>query len=317
VGQVSPASIHALYQTYLFNFDNAYSATPVWYTKVATVIPSSGEENVYPSMEPLPGLREWVGDRIYHGIAARSYTLRNRKFELSAELDVDKVEDNQAGMFSNFVIPQMGEQSAKWPDDQIRDAMQNGDSSSNVRYQAWDGLTFFNDAHPVSLDNSSLGTYDNLRASTALTGPNVVAIRTAMAAIKKPDGRPGGVRLTDIFVPPALMHTAAQLANAEFTAPTAAFGVNAANVAATNVLKGTFNYHVIDELAGEDTTWYPMDLSKRMKPFIWQSRMAPRLTQLTADKDPNVFREDKLQYGVKARGAAGYYMPFLCFQCTA
>ncbi len=57
---------------------------------------------------------------------------------------------------------------------------------------------------------------------------------------------------------------------------------------------------------GAGTKWYLMDMSRMLKPFIYQERKAPMLTRRDDPDDPNVFDKNAFLYGVDSRGAAGY-----------
>jgi len=52
--------------------------------------------------------------------------------------------------------------------------------------------------------------------------------------------------------------------------------------------------------------WYLMDLSKPLRPFIFQERKKAELVSKTSPNDDNVFWQRKLVWGVDARYAAGY-----------
>jgi len=67
---------------------------------------------------------------------------------------------------------------------------------------------------------------------------------------------------------------------------------------------------VIDQLTAA-ATWYLMDTRRSIKPLIWQNRRSPRLVSRANPQDSNVFNTKQLQWGVDARGAAGYGPFFL------
>jgi len=54
-----------------------------------------------------------------------------------------------------------------------------------------------------------------------------------------------------------------------------------------------------------------MDTRRSIKPLIWQNRRSPRLVSRANPQDSNVFNTKQLQWGVDARGAAGYGPFFL------
>lgn len=56
-------------------------------------------------------------------------------------------------------------------------------------------------------------------------------------------------------------------------------------------------------------TWYLMDVSRALKPILWQERVKPQIQQV-AQSDGSIsyytFKNDAYLYGVRARGNAGY-----------
>lgn len=57
---------------------------------------------------------------------------------------------------------------------------------------------------------------------------------------------------------------------------------------------------------GAGTAWFLLDVSKAIKPLIWQLRKAGEFVSLDRSDDPNVFTKKEFQYGWDGRGNAGY-----------
>ena len=64
--------------------------------------------------------------------------------------------------------------------------------------------------------------------------------------------------------------------------------------------------NVANSDGGAGTKWYLLDMSRMLKPVIYQERKAPMLTRRDDPDDPNVFDKNAFLYGVDCRGAAGY-----------
>ena len=60
------------------------------------------------------------------------------------------------------------------------------------------------------------------------------------------------------------------------------------------------------DLSGNGPTWYVLDTSRALKPLIYQDRKKPNFVAMTAETDPNVFTKAQYEYGVDARGNAGF-----------
>ncbi len=52
--------------------------------------------------------------------------------------------------------------------------------------------------------------------------------------------------------------------------------------------------------------WYLLDVSRAIKPIIYQERIAPDLQQMTKSDDEHVFTADEYRYGVRARSNVGF-----------
>ena len=58
--------------------------------------------------------------------------------------------------------------------------------------------------------------------------------------------------------------------------------------------------------AGATPAWYLVDLSKPLKPLIYQNRKPPQFVAQDRPTDENVFMRGEYRYGVDSRGAAGF-----------
>jgi phage major head subunit gpT-like protein len=68
--------------------------------------------------------------------------------------------------------------------------------------------------------------------------------------------------------------------------------------------------------AGASIAWYLFDVSRAVKPFIFQSRKPVQLTTMDRETDINVFMRRSFLYGVDARYAAAYGMWQLGYKST-
>lgn len=140
-------------QTNLDLLNTAYNAAfkkgftgvaPMW-DRVATLVPSTTDKEAYAWLGQFPRLREWVGDRVIQAIKEDAYTLKNKKFEATAEVPADAIRDDQYGVYSTL-MESYGQAAATHPDEQIFAALQAGDASL-----CFDGQPFFNANHPVGM----------------------------------------------------------------------------------------------------------------------------------------------------------------------
>lgn len=313
---ITPGNLSALRTQYSQIFQEAFLAQDIIWPKLAQLITSKGESETHVWMDRIPQLRKWVGDRYLQNAVLRDYILANDPYELTEELDEYRIKDNKIAAFEP-VVRMMAEQAKKWPDTLLFTATTGvlAAGSSTITY---DGVNFFSASHPVNIDNASLGTQANYAASgRALTPTNFSFARQTMRAYKGADNLPLKVNPTLLVVPPALETAGEQILHEAFIAPAAAFGAGAANVVQSNPLKGTADLLVVDDLAGQDTTWYLLDTSKSIKPFLFQLREAAQFVMKTKPDDPAMFSRHAVQYGVSVRGAAGYGPWFLASSWSA
>ncbi len=76
-------------------FQKAFDQSPTDWQKVAMEVPSNGKENDYSWLSRFPKMREWIGDKVVKSLAAFNYTIRNKDWEATVEVDRNDIEDDQ------------------------------------------------------------------------------------------------------------------------------------------------------------------------------------------------------------------------------
>lgn len=212
---LTPQSLRALTTGYRAQFQQGFSSLGEesdGYAMLATVVPSTTREEAYPWLASMPKVREWLGDRVIHGIGASRFSIVNRKFELTVGVLRDTIEDDTYGTFGPM-MQEMGRASAEHPNELVIEALEDNPL-------CYDGQNLFDTDHPV-LDAN---------------------------------GEPQSV----------------------------------ANV-----------------ISGSEPAWYVMDLSRAIKPLVFQRRRDYSFRSITNLNDERVFMRDEYVYGVDARVAAG------------
>lgn len=289
-------------------YQSGYMGGETTYEQWAQTVTSVSKQTVHGWLDKFPKLREWIGPRDVQNYVAQSYTLTNKKFELTVGVEVDDIDDDQYGLYGP-AAEMMGMQAKEWPDDQLTPVLEAGPSSNT-----YDAVPFFSASHPIDTVNSGAGTQSNLFTTTAFSASAVGTTRSNMRKFKGRDGKPLGMNLRAVMLPAELEQAGLQVANSEFIVAT--FGINAATGSQTNVLRGSFT-PIINPKLTSPTTWYGFDNRWPLKSMIWQLRMAPRFTLKVNPNDDNVFTSDQYLMGVKARGVGGYGLWFMAFQATA
>jgi phage major head subunit gpT-like protein len=310
IAQYGPA-LDALYQ----NFNAAFQEGLVdlldeygrpWWSQVATEMPSDTDEEVHAWIQQIPTVREWLGDRVLNALSESSYRLKNRTFENTVQVSKDRVADRKIGVEAPL-MRMLGYQFAKFPDRTIATELLIGYAAR----KCYDGKAFFADDHPVNVLDAGKGTFDNLRASTALTAANFDTIFAAMAGFKNADGEVLGIVPDTLIVPPQLRTTAHLIAHAAFVPSSAGTATQ------SNPNEGVVGVLVLPELASESTTWYLGKLKGPLKPLLRQVREAPVFDLVFGPDSDHCKKTRQLAWGADCREAFGYTLPQLMVRCTA
>lgn len=103
---------------------------------------STGAAEVYPRLNMLPGLREWVGDRVANSLSQTTFSIINRLFEETISVARTDIEDDKYGMLTP-IAGELGANAGRLPDILIAALMKAGHTTV-----CYDGQNFFDTAHP-------------------------------------------------------------------------------------------------------------------------------------------------------------------------
>ncbi|MBF0249958.1 MAG: Mu-like prophage major head subunit gpT family protein [Alphaproteobacteria bacterium] len=147
---VNRSTLNNLFTSFKTLFLSALGkATPQWQS-VAMLVPSTTKSNDYGWLGKFPNVREWVGDRVVHNIAAHKYTITNKDYELTIGVDRNDIDDDNIGIYSPM-FSEMGDAIMAKPDQLVFDLLKSG--FSNICY---DGQNFFDTDHPVLDENGGV-----------------------------------------------------------------------------------------------------------------------------------------------------------------
>lgn len=293
---VNKGTINSVFISLKTTFNNAFGAAPSVWKKIAMLVPSGSSQNDYAWLSKFPRMREWIGDKNVKALEAFKYTIPNKDFEGTVEVDRNDIEDDNLGIYA----PQAqmaGESAAQLPDEIVMDLV-NGAFVNKCH----DGQYFCDTDHVVAgASVSNKGTKALSIATQAAAQASYGAYRTAMMKFKDDEGRPLNITPNVLLVGPTLGDTA----NALMT-------VDRLEDGKQNLYKNTAAV-VVDARITSDTAWYLLDTTKPVKPFIYQERKAPVFVQQTDPQSDDVFNRKKFKFGAEARAAGGYGFWQLCF----
>jgi phage major head subunit gpT-like protein len=236
---------------------------------------------------PVPisaaGYIERKGDRVFRRLAEKSFSFSARMWQDGFAEFAEIVE---APDFIGFgAEPQAMAAAAS----QLMNEIIAAKLIANA-VQDFDGKAYFATDHPINVASPSAAAgkvFSNLITGTGtnLTAANVGVARKNFRNIKGPNGKPLGVRLKGIAVPPALEETARQISLSGLI-------VNG-NAAVDNIERG-LRYWVVDQLgADSDIKWYPIGEKTGMYPWALVDRGGPKT--LVLDKTSAMYeREGKI-----------------------
>lgn len=159
---INQGNLGRLYTGFKTSFSSGLGmADPQW-QRLATRVPSSTREEKYGWLGKLPGMREWVGDRVLNNIEMHDYAIKNKTWEDTIVVPREDIEDDQFGVYAPL-FEEMGRSVAAHPNQLVFDLLKAGFSTA-----CYDGQDFFDTDHPVldadgkpvSVANTDGGTGD-------------------------------------------------------------------------------------------------------------------------------------------------------------
>jgi phage major head subunit gpT-like protein len=297
---VSAETLVALQTTFRALFATRTAAvTPQWPT-IAMEAPSTNRAENYQWLGAVPAMKEWIDERTREKLLGFQYTVTNKSWEATLEVDRDDIEDDQLGIYRPQ-IEALADEGVRHPDELMFLLLMAG--QTNLCY---DGQFFFDTDHAEGLS----GAQSNLLTGTGVTVAQVtadfIAARSAMRLFKNDRGKPWlrGEPKFVIVAPPAMEGVFETVMNAALIAG-----------GDTNTLKGAASI-VINPYATDVNNWDLLHVGAPIKPLLLQMRRRPEFVALDSPTSEEVFRRKKFLYGVEGRYNGGYGLWQLAVRTT-
>lgn len=299
---INRGNMDALFTGYSQAFKNGLAVGSVDYQDLCTVVPSGTKITEFPFLEQLGGMREWLGPRQIKNVSSKKLQVTARTFEDTVGIPVNDIEDDQLGVYTPL-ITEMG--------------MNAGNIWGELVFAALVGnATWLDD---VAFFSASSRSYDGTNAianygTTALSATTYAAAYVAMMGYLGHGGKPLNVVPDTLVVGPKLIETAKEIVELPIVATTGATGESTYvyGVTAPNPWYKSAKLVVSTQLVGTyDDYWFLMCTKRAMRPVVLTKRQEPKLTRKDRAEDDNVFLQDKILYGTKARGEAALAFPHL------
>lgn len=276
-------------------FDLGIQAATPYYPQKATLFTSQGADERYGGLGNVPGMREWLGDRIFKSLRGTDFTIKNKEWESSIAIEKNDIDDDRLGMYVP-AFEQLAIEAMYHPDELMFDLQVAGDAGVCM-----DGQYFYDTDH--SWGDS--GTQSNKLTHAAATGtvPTEAEFRTAYHEARaallgflrdngKPFHRPTLAPITDLVleVPTELEEVANQ-----------ALLKTLVNSGETNIVLDRPRIVTIPAFT-DDHSFYLHRVGQPLKPFAFQARR-PLARQMKGLED----REFKdVKFMTDARYNCGY-----------
>lgn len=276
-------------------FDLGMSSAAPFYPQVCTQVPSTGADEKYGFLGAMPGVREWLDDRVFHGLRAGDYTIANKEWENSIKIEKNDIDDDRLNMYGP-VLENMGQEAAHHPDELLYSTIVAGETTA-----CFDGQYFFDTDHAWGDSGSQSNdlTYDATSHTAVTSAEMKLAIRAAvrkMLSFKNDKGkylhRPTISRLSDlvVLVPLGLRDQTYDAIEAQLVSG-----------GDTNVVIDRPQIVATAQLT-DDTKFYLFRVGQPLKPFVFQARRP--LARQMKGMDDREFKDVKFM--TDARYNLGY-----------
>lgn len=258
-------------------------------------VPSTGDQEVYNWFGSVPAMAEWLGNRPHSQLRQFGQAIKNVDYANGIEMPYNWIADDKIGQMKPRIMD-LADAYKRHHYEMLLGLIQNGTTTA-----CYDGKYFFATDHTEGSSGTQVN-YDN--SSASLTADNVEAVYALMQELKDDQGKLMHITPTHLVTSPAQRATALEIIKAP---------VNAAG--ATNVNSGLLDLIVLPGLT-TTANWGLVDLSKQLKPFIYQEREAVQFVAKDRFDDDAMYDSKIVKYGAQYRAGYGYGFWQLMFWCS-
>ncbi|GHC22328.1 head protein [Gemmobacter nanjingensis] len=140
---ITRAALAALNTAIQTAFNTRLTGAETTYSRIAMTVRSTTGQEAYPKLSELGPMREWIGERYIQRLEEDGFIIKNRKFEGTVAIPVDKIDDDQYGIYTP-VVEDLAQSAAELPDDLVWAQLELGWTTKH-----YDGQFFFDTDHPV------------------------------------------------------------------------------------------------------------------------------------------------------------------------
>lgn len=162
---ITAAVLNALRTGFQTSFQAGFNNEASIYEQIATTVPSSTKSNTYGWLGQWPDMREWIGDRLLKSMQEHGYSITNKDWEATVEVDRNDIEDDNLGMYGPM-FEAAGQSARRKPDQLVFSLLKAGHTTL-----CYDGQNFFDTDHPVAAEVDGTGAVATVSNVQAGAGP--------------------------------------------------------------------------------------------------------------------------------------------------
>lgn len=300
---VNGDTISALFTNFRTLWEDAFlaasSVNP--YDRYTTEVPSTTSSESYNWLGTVPKMSEWIDARKLSGLSAYTYSITNKHYEVSIEVDRDTIEDDKFNLIRPR-IAQLAQEAARFPTELAITTLVAGGSNA-----CYDGANFFSTTHSEEATGNQINTNTGTGTTLAQIRADFITARTRMRKLVDGRGRVMNLKPDLVIIPPDLQDVFEQLINTNLIANN--------SVAMSNNLAGAADI-LVESLLSDVNDWFMMCTTQPVKALMFQNRKAPEFVGVDNPSDSEVFNMRQFKYGVDARFNVGYGYWQMCQRVT-
>ena len=289
MSEVNAATLIATQRTFRALFRSSFDGATSFWMKHAMEVASTNAAEIYNWLGRVPAMREWIDEKQSQQLRGFDFTIRNKDFESTIEVDRNVIEDDQLGQFQPR-IADLGIRARQHPDKLLSDVRKAGAAAL-----CYDGQFFYDTDHKEGDSGAMSNKLTGTGTTVSQVRTDLFAAKAAFRKFKDDQGEPfihemGNLDVVAV-IPPDIEKVFEELNN---PAP------------GSTTPKTPIVYEV-DSRLSDVNDWYLDFVGYPIKPFIKQNR---KPVDFVALDDPHssetVFKRKKFYYGVEGRYAIGY-----------
>lgn len=267
---------------------------------ITTTVKSTKASETYGWLGESGEMKEWISERTPKALREHGFTIVNKDYEHTIEVDRNCIEDDQYGEVA-IRVKNMGSVAERWKDKRLTAVIEAGTTEL-----CYDGQYFFDTDHSEGLSGSQSNAPAAAlayRVSTAAEAVTVLnAVTHIMAQFKDDAGLQVGRKPTHVMCPTNIEYILREAFDPSFRGT----GTTTASEMGKGRVQVISNEYLTNAATVGYSVLYWLDLSETIKPFIFQNRKDPEFVAKDKPTDEGAFWSKKLYYGVDLRGNFGY-----------